>query len=37
MEIGCHLPMQGPVATREARATFAREAAAQTPCPEGRR
>src|SRR5262245_44390154 len=26
MEIGCHLPTQGPVATREALTTFAREA-----------
>jgi len=26
MEIGCHLPTQGPVATREALLTFAREA-----------
>ena len=26
MEIGCHLPTQGPVATREALVTFAREA-----------
>jgi probable F420-dependent oxidoreductase len=26
MEIGCHLPNQGPLATREAIATFAREA-----------
>jgi probable F420-dependent oxidoreductase len=26
MEIGCHLPTQGPVATREAFLTFAREA-----------
>ena len=26
MDIGCHLPTQGPVATREALLTFAREA-----------
>ena len=26
MDIGCQLPMQGPVATREALVTFAREA-----------
>ena len=25
MEIGCHLPTQGPLATREAVETFARE------------
>ncbi len=29
MEIGCHLPTQGPVATREALLTFAREAEAR--------
>src|SRR3970282_1882180 len=26
MDIGCHLPTQGPLATREALLTFAREA-----------
>ena len=26
MEIGCHLPNQGPLATRDAVVTFAREA-----------
>lgn len=26
MDIGCHLPVQGPVATPEAVLTFAREA-----------
>jgi len=26
MEIGCHLPTQGPVATREALLTFAQQA-----------
>ncbi len=26
MDIGCHLPTQGPVATREALLTFCREA-----------
>ena len=26
MEIGCHLPNQGPLATGEALVTFAREA-----------
>jgi hypothetical protein len=34
MEIGCHLPAQGRVATREALMTFAREVATRTPCPE---
>lgn len=29
MEIGCHLPTQGPVATREALLTFARKAEAE--------
>src|SRR5215217_4429124 len=29
MEIGCHLPTQGPVATREAMMTFCREAEAR--------
>jgi probable F420-dependent oxidoreductase len=29
MDIGCHLPTQGPVATREALLTFAREAEAR--------
>jgi len=27
MDIGCQLPMQGPVATRDALMTFARQAA----------
>ena len=26
MQIGCHLPTQGPVATRQALVTFARQA-----------
>src|SRR3954453_374256 len=29
MDIGCHLPTQGPVATREALMTFCREAEAR--------
>jgi hypothetical protein len=29
MDIGCHLPIQGPVATREALLTFCREAEAR--------
>ena len=31
MDIGCHLPTQGPLATREALLTFCREAEARSP------